>query len=53
MMRASSARSDLKQFVDAAHWVLLQAVDICDDGTIVGNGWLDGQNRGFVLTPAP
>jgi probable HAF family extracellular repeat protein len=43
---------DLEPLVDNSNgWVLLQATDICNDGMIVGNGWLDGANRGFVLTP--
>ena len=50
---AAGAVIDLNQFVDTVHWTLMQAVDICDDGTIVGNGMLDGQQRGFVLSPAP
>jgi probable HAF family extracellular repeat protein len=43
---------DLEPLVDNANgWVLHQAVDICNDGRIVGNGMLAGQSRGFVLTP--
>jgi probable HAF family extracellular repeat protein len=32
-------------------WVLLQANSINDDGVIVGTGKLNGQLRGFMLTP--
>ena len=43
---------DLETLVDnGAGWQLLQAVDVCNDGRIVGNGNLFGANRGFVLTP--
>lgn len=38
-------------FVDTSHWQLIEAVDICNDGRIVGNGLLDGNFRGFVMTP--
>lgn len=41
----------LEQFVDTSHWQLIEATDVCDDGMIVGNGLLDGQSRGYVLTP--
>ncbi len=44
---------DLEQLIEAPGWMLLEATDICNDGLIVGNGWLDGQQRGFVLTPVP
>lgn len=44
---------DLEDLADAPGWTLLQATDICNDGLIVGNGWLDGTQRGFVLTPVP
>ena len=32
-------------------WVLTEARDINDAGRIVGTGWLDGEQRGFLLTP--
>jgi probable HAF family extracellular repeat protein len=34
-------------------WYLLAALDINDDGQIVGAGFLDGERRGFLLTPVP
>lgn len=42
---------NLNDYVDTTHWWLGQAIDICDDGTILGNGILDGLSRGFILTP--
>jgi probable HAF family extracellular repeat protein len=32
-------------------WVLTHARDINDAGRIVGTGWLNGEQRGFLLTP--
>ena len=32
-------------------WVLTEARDINDAGRIVGTGWIDGEQRGFLLTP--
>jgi probable HAF family extracellular repeat protein len=32
-------------------WVLTEARDINDAGRIVGTGWRDGEQRGFLLTP--
>jgi hypothetical protein len=34
-------------------WVLLEARDIHNDGSIVGIGLLNGERRGFLLTPQP
>ncbi|VAX39082.1 hypothetical protein MNBD_PLANCTO03-484, partial [hydrothermal vent metagenome] len=34
-------------------WVLRSTSDINDAGQIIGHGLLDGQNRGFLLTPIP
>jgi probable HAF family extracellular repeat protein len=34
-------------------WVLTEARDINDAGRIVGTGWLNGEQRGFLLTPTP
>jgi hypothetical protein len=34
-------------------WVLVGAYGINNDGVIVGYGFLDGEQRGFVLTPDP
>jgi probable HAF family extracellular repeat protein len=34
-------------------WVLTEARDINDTGSIVGTGWLNGEQRGFLLTPTP
>lgn len=50
---ANGTMTDLNDFVDQTHWWLGQAIDICDDGTIIGNGILDGASRGYVLTPVP
>jgi hypothetical protein len=50
---ADGAMLDLEQMIDATGWSLFQATDICNDGRIVGNGWRDGNQRGFVLTPVP
>jgi probable HAF family extracellular repeat protein len=44
---------DLEQLIDAPGWELREATDICNDGRIVGNGVLDGSQRGFVLTRVP
>lgn len=44
---------NLNDFVDQSRWSLEEALDICDDGRIVGNGLLEGIPRGFVLTPEP
>jgi probable HAF family extracellular repeat protein len=43
---------NLDDSIDQTGWLLTEATDICDDGTIVGNGEHDGIGRGFVLTPA-
>jgi probable HAF family extracellular repeat protein len=32
-------------------WYLEQAFDINDKGQIIGNGYLNGESRGFLLTP--
>ena len=32
-------------------WVLTHARDINDAGAIVGSGWFNGEQRGFLLTP--
>jgi len=32
-------------------WVLTEARDINEAGRIVGTGWLNGEQRGFLLTP--
>ena len=34
-------------------WVLTEARDINEAGRIVGTGWLNGEQRGFLLTPTP
>jgi probable HAF family extracellular repeat protein len=34
-------------------WILTEARDIDDTGRIVGTGWLNGEQRGFLLTPTP
>ena len=33
-------------------WVLTEARDINDSGHIVGTGWRNGEQRGFLLTPS-
>ena len=33
-------------------WVLTEARDINDSGRIVGTGWRNGEQRGFLLTPS-
>lgn len=50
-----SAMSDLNSLVDAsgAGWVLSSATGINDNGAICGWGYLNGDLRGFVLTPVP
>jgi len=43
---------DLNGFIPSGSgWVLTEARDINDAGRIVGTGWLDGEQRGFLLTP--
>jgi probable HAF family extracellular repeat protein len=45
---------DLNDLIPAgAGWVLTEAIDINNDGQIVGNGYLDGAVRAFLLTPMP
>ena len=45
---------DLNDLIPAgAGWVLTEAMDINNDGQIVGNGYLDGAVRAFLLTPMP
>ncbi len=47
-------RYDLNNLVDqGSGWQLLEARDINDSGAIVGEGFLNGQFRAFLLTPAP
>jgi len=44
--------SDLNGLIPSGSgWVLTEARDINDAGRIVGTGWLDGEQRGFLLTP--
>jgi probable HAF family extracellular repeat protein len=43
---------DLNELVGSdSGWMLTQARDINDKGSIVGIGWLNGEQRGFLLTP--
>jgi probable HAF family extracellular repeat protein len=43
---------DLNGLIPAGFgWVLTEARDINDSGRIVGSGWLNGEQRGFLLTP--
>jgi probable HAF family extracellular repeat protein len=39
--------------VEADGWVLEQATGISDTGYIVGHGTFQGEERGYLLTPAP
>ena len=44
--------SDLNGLIPSGSgWVLTEARGINDAGRIVGTGWLDGEQRGFLLTP--
>ena len=48
-----SSVTDLNARIDPrAGWVLSHAQDMNDVGQIVGQGWLNGQVRGILLTPA-
>jgi probable HAF family extracellular repeat protein len=48
----SGAMLDLNAHIPAASgWVLKEATDINGSGQIVGRGTLNGQERGFLLTP--
>jgi probable HAF family extracellular repeat protein len=45
---------DLNDLIDPlSDWVLTSATDINGRGQIVGTGLLNGQQRGFILTPIP
>jgi hypothetical protein len=45
---------DLNNLIAAdAGWELTSAIKINNQGQIVGAGSLNGQERGFVLTPVP
>ena len=48
-------RRDTKDLNDlipsGSGWVLTEAEGINEAGRIVGVGWLNGQQRGFLLTP--
>jgi len=44
---------DLNGLIPAGSgWVLTEARDINDSGRIVGTGWRNGEQRGFLLTPS-
>ena len=44
---------DLNGLISAGSgWVLTEARDINDSGRIVGTGWRNGEQRGFLLTPS-
>ena len=49
---SNGAMTNLNNFASPG-WYLGQAVDICDDGMIVGNGMFEGAERGFIMTPEP
>jgi hypothetical protein len=44
---------DLVEPTSLTGWVLTEANDINDRGQIVGNGYLNGQPRAYLLTPIP
>ncbi len=47
---------DLNDLLDATlapHWELTSAMDINERGQIVGLGFLDGVQRGYIATPVP
>jgi probable HAF family extracellular repeat protein len=49
---AAGVMRDLNALIPSGSgWVLTQARDINDAGRIVGIGWLNGEQRGFLLTP--
>jgi probable HAF family extracellular repeat protein len=49
---ASRGMVDLNSFIDPlSGWELVSATAINDAGQIVGNGWLDGSDHAFLLTP--
>ncbi len=48
-----NAVTDLNTLIPAGSgWALTEALGITDGGQIVGNGLLNGQQRGYLLTPA-
>jgi len=52
VMISSGIVLDLNDLIPGqSGWVLTEARDINDAGRIVGTGWLNGQQRGFLLTP--
>ena len=49
---SSGVMYDLNELIpNGSGWVLTEARGINDSGRIVGTGWLNGQQRGFLLTP--
>jgi probable HAF family extracellular repeat protein len=49
---SSGVMLDLNDLIPSGTgWVLTEARGINDAGRIVGTGWLNGQQRGFLLTP--
>jgi len=49
---AAGIMRDLNGLIPAdSGWVLTEARDINDSGRIVGTGWLNGEQRGFLLAP--
>lgn len=48
--KSGSVMEDLNDLVNAPQWVLVSAMAINDMGDIVGNGLLNGQPHGFLLT---
>ncbi|MHB1459471.1 MAG: PEP-CTERM sorting domain-containing protein [Armatimonadota bacterium] len=50
----SGTAIDLNSLIpDDSGWVLESAVDINDQGQIIGQGWLNGQYGPYLLTPVP
>ncbi len=54
VMVTAGVMRDLNALIPSGSgWVLTEARDINEAGRIVGTGWLNGEQRGFLLTPTP
>jgi probable HAF family extracellular repeat protein len=54
LLYSDGALRDLNGLISPqSGWVLIEAVDINDNGWIVGTGGLNGRNAMFLLTPVP
>ena len=52
MIVSGGVMRDLNDLIpEGSGWVLTEARDINESGRIVGSGWLNGEQRGFLLTP--